>query len=157
MKVEGKYAELDAAYMEAVAALLAGRPAETLKIVQELAPRRDALIAKENLPPGWKPHFPHLNMLTALALEAQGKDAEALEFWQKNANPPTPFGNFEQRRAIYEARARVAVALARQGKLDEAEKLIAENRKWNASWAPTRGAETAVAELRREKVLAATK
>lgn len=157
LKAESKYAELDAAYLEAVTALLNGRPAETLKIIEDLRPRREALIAKENLPPGWKPHFPHVNMLTALALEAQGKDAEALEYWKKNADPPRPYGNFEERRAIYEARARVAVALARQGQLDEAEKLIAENRKWNPNWAPTRGAETTVAELRREKVLAAAK
>ena len=58
---------------------------------------------------------------------------------------------------IYEARAHVAAALAKRGDLDTAEKLIAENRKWNANWAPTRQAETAVAELRREKVLAAAK
>jgi len=58
---------------------------------------------------------------------------------------------------IYEARAHVAAALARQGNLDAADKLIAENRKWNPSWAPTRELEAAVAELRREKVLAAAK
>ena len=152
-----KYAELDAAYIDAVEMLVQGRPAEALKMVEALAPRREALLAKESLPAGYKPHFPGTNMLTALALEAQGKNAEALEYWKKNANPPSPFENFEQRRAIYEARAHVALALARQGQLDEAEKLIAENRKWNANWAPTRQAETAVAELRREKVLAAAK
>ena len=65
--------------------------------------------------------------------------------------------NFEDRRAIYEARAHVAVGLARKGDLDGAEKLIAENRKWNANWAPTRDEETTVAELRRDKVLAASK
>ncbi len=157
VKDESKYAELDAFYMDAVAALVEGRPAETLKIVESLVPRREALLAKEKLPPGWKPHFPHANTLTALALEALGKDAEALEYWKKNANPPTPYENFEQRRSIYEARARVALALARKGELDEAEKLIAENRKWNANWAPTRQAEATVAELRREKVLAAAK
>jgi tetratricopeptide (TPR) repeat protein len=157
VQVDSKYAELDAAYLDAVAALVEGRPAETLKIVESVTPKREALIARENLPPGWKPHFPHANTLTAMALEAQGKDAEALEYWKKNADPPRPYGNFEERRAIYEARARIAVALARQGNLDEAEKLIAENRKWNANWAPTRQAETTVAELRREKVLAAAK
>ncbi len=157
VKVDSKYAELDAAYMDAVVALAEGRAAETLKIVESTVPKREALLAKENLPPGWKPHFPHVNTLTGLALEAEGKTAEALEYWKKNANPPTPYENFEQRRSIYEARARVAVALARQGQLDDAEKLIAENRKWNANWAPTRQAETAVAEARREKVLAAAK
>ena len=93
----------------------------------------------------------------ALALEEQGKTDEALAFWKKNANPPNPFKDFEERRAIYEARAQVAVILARKGDLDRAEKLIAENRKWNANWAPTREAESTVAELRRAKVLAASK
>ncbi len=157
IKTASKYAELDAAYIDAVEMLVQGRPAEALKIVETLAPRREALLAKETLPAGYKPHFPGANMVTALALEALGKDAAALEYWKKNANPPSPYENFEQRRYIYEARARVALALARQGQLDEAEKLIAENRKWNANWAPTRRAETAVAELRREKVLAAAK
>lgn len=157
VKIDGKYAELDGASLDAVIALAEGRPAETIRIVEGLASRRDALIAKEKLPPGWKPHFPQVNTLIALSLEAQGKGAEALEYWKRNANPPTPFENFEQRRQIYEARGHVALALARQGRLDDAEKLIAENRKWNASWAPTREAETTVAELRREKVLAASK
>ena len=93
----------------------------------------------------------------ALALEGQGKNDEALEYWKKNANPPNPFKGFEERRAIYEARAEVAAGLARKGDLDGAEKLIAENRKWNSSWAPTRESEVAVAELRREKVLAVKK
>ena len=79
------------------------------------------------------------------------------KLWKKNAFPPRQFEGFEERRSIYEARARVAVALARKGDLDGAEKLIAQNRKWNPSWAPTRDEETIVAELRREKVLAATK
>jgi hypothetical protein len=95
--------------------------------------------------------------MKAMILEEEGKPDEALEYWKKNANPPNQFDNFEERRAIYEARARVAVALARKGDLDGAEKLIAENRKWNPSWAPTRAEETTVAELRREKVLAAAK
>jgi hypothetical protein len=56
-----------------------------------------------------------------------------------------------------EGRAKVAEILARRGDLDKAEKLIAENRKWNPSWGPCRPAETAVAEMRRAKVLAASK
>jgi hypothetical protein len=47
--------------------------------------------------------------------------------------------------------------LAAAGKLDEAEKLVQENHKWNPSWAPAREAELTVARLRREKVLAAAK
>ncbi len=157
VKAGGKYAEVDAAYIDAVVALAEGRPGEALRMVDAIEARRDELIASEKHSAGYKPFFPHANMLRALALEAQGKGDEALVFWKLNANPPTPFENFEQRRSIYEARARVALALAKKGELDEAEKLIAENRKWNASWAPTREAEATVAELRREKVLAASK
>jgi tetratricopeptide (TPR) repeat protein len=157
VKSESKYAALDTAFIEAGLALAEGRPTETERIVSEARPKLEDAVAKENLPKDWKPHFPVVNVLMALALEKQGKPDEALEYWKKNAYPPRQFDNFEERRAIYEARAKVAVALARQGDLDGAEKLIAENRKWNPSWAPTRAEETMVAELRREKVLAASK
>jgi tetratricopeptide (TPR) repeat protein len=157
IKIEGKYAEIDSEFLDAAIALVDGRGAEAEKMVRAIEPKLEALIAKEQLPPNWKPHFPQINLMLALALEAQGRNDEALEYWKKNANPPRPFDNFEERRAIYEARAKVAVALARKGDLDGAEKLIAENRKWNPSWAPTRAEETTVAELRREKVLAASK
>ena len=68
-------------------------------------PRLDALVQKENIPKDWKPHFPVVNVLMAMALEAEGKSDEALEYWKKNANPPNQFENFEERRSIYEARA----------------------------------------------------
>ncbi len=87
----------------------------------------------------------------------QGRVDEALKLYELNANPPNPFYDFNQRRWILEARAKVAVIVARKGDLDRAEKLIAENRKWNPSWGPCRPSETAVAELRRAKVLAASK
>ena len=157
IKIDGKYAEVDNAFLDAALALVGGRGAESEKLVRGVKPNLDAILAEEKLPANWKPHFPDINVLLALSLEAQGKDDEALEYWNKNANPPRPFRNFEERRAVYEARARVAVALAKKGDLDGAEKLIAENRKWNPSWAPTRPEETTVAELRREKVLAASK
>jgi tetratricopeptide (TPR) repeat protein len=152
-----KYSELDLGALDAAMALLENRPAETEKRIAELKPVLDKIIAGEKLPEGWKPHFPGFNMLLARAKEQEGKPEEALAYWQKNANPPNPFNKFEDRRMIYEARAHVAVALARKGDLDAAEKLIAENRKWNPSWAPTRDLESTVAELRREKVLAAAK
>jgi superkiller protein 3 len=157
IKSENKYAEIDLALIDAGLALAEGRPKDAERIVQETRPRLEAAVAKENIPKDWKPHFPGVNVIMALSLEAQGKTDEALEYWKKNAYPPNQFDNFEERRQIYEARAEVAVALARKGDLDGAEKLIAENRKWNASWAPTRDEEVKVAELRREKVLAATK
>ena len=152
-----KHAEIDDAFLDAALVLVDGRAAEAEKMVRAVKPKLDALLAEENLPKDWKPHFPQVNFMLALTLEEQGKADEALEYWKKNANPPRPFDNFEERRMIYEARAKVAVALAKKGDLDGAEKLIAENRKWNPSWAPTRPEETTVAELRREKVLAASK
>ncbi len=157
VKLEGKHAEIDDAFLDAALALVDGHAAQAEKMVRAVQPKLDALLAQENLPKDWKPHFPQLNFMLALTLEEQGKADEALEYWKKNANPPRPFDNFEERRMIYEARAKVAVALAKKGDLDRAEKLIAENRKWNPSWAPTRPEETTVAELRREKVLAASK
>jgi tetratricopeptide (TPR) repeat protein len=157
VKIDGHFAEIDNALVDAALAVAEGRPKDAERIIRESQPKIDAVLAKENLPKDWKPHFPGVNVLMAMALEEQGRFDEALEYWKKNANPPRPFDDFEERRAIYEARAKVAVALARKGDLDGAEKLIAENRKWNPSWAPTRPEETTVAELRREKVLAASK
>lgn len=157
VKVDGSYAEFDNANAEAAVALCEGRTEEARRILTEMQPKLEAKLAKENLPPGYKLHFPNINLLMALSYEVDGKPEQALEWWKKNAFPPRQFEGFEERRSIYEARAKVAVALARNGDLDGAEKLIAENRKWNASWAPTRDEETTVAELRREKVLAATK
>jgi tetratricopeptide (TPR) repeat protein len=152
-----KYSDLDLAYVDAGMALVEKRPAEAEKRVESTKPLIDKVIAGEKLPEGWKPHFPAYNMLMALAMEQQGRSDEALAYWQKNANPPNPFNKFEDRRMMYEARAHVAAALAKKGDLDAAEKLIAENRKWNPSWAPTRELETVVAEARRERVLAAAK
>jgi tetratricopeptide (TPR) repeat protein len=152
-----KYSELDLASLDAAMALLEKRPLDAEKRIEAARPALEKIIAGEKLPDNWKPHFPGYNMIMALAKEQQGQADEALAFWQKNANPPNPFNKFEDRRMIYEARAHVAVALAKRGDLDAAEKLIAENRKWNPSWAPTREMESTVAELRREKVLAAAK
>ena len=104
-----------------------------------------------------KPHFPQWNFLMGAALESQGKVDEALKLYELNANPPNAFIDFETRRWIMEGRAKVAAIVARKGDLDRAEKLIAENRKWNPSWAPCREAGATVAELRRTKVLAAAK
>jgi tetratricopeptide (TPR) repeat protein len=154
---KSKYSDLDIAYADAGVALVEKRPLDAERRVESVKPLLDKLIASEKLPEGWKPHFPAYNMLMALAKEQRGKSDEAVAYWQKNANPPNPIGKFEDRRMIYEARAHVALALAKKGDLDAAEKLIAENRKWNPSWAPTRDLEASVAELRREKVLAAAK
>lgn len=157
--VHPKYGELDTAITSAAVDVCSGRPSAALPKLAAVKVKFEQLFAKEKeiLPAGRKPHDFGLVFLTATALEDLGKTDEALAMWKTNANPPNPYGDFKERRYVYEARAHVAEILARRGDLDAAEKLIAENRKWNPSWAPSRPQETAVAELRREKVLAAGK
>jgi tetratricopeptide (TPR) repeat protein len=137
--------------------LIEGKPAEAERRLAALRPKWEAVEAREKRPPGWKADWPVWNMLMAAACRAQGKDDAALPLLETLANPPNPWREFEGRRCVYEGRAQLAALLARRGDLDRAEKLLEENRKWNPSWAPTREAELAVAQLRREKVLAATK
>ena len=107
--------------------------------------------------PNMKPHFREWNWLMARSLEKQGRADEAMKYCALNANPPNPFFDFESRRWIMEARAKLAELVARKGDLDRAEKLLAENRKWNPSWAPCRPSEVIVAQLRHDRVLAAAK
>jgi len=155
------YAKVGPAYVAILADLSEGKAASAERRLKELKPSLEALFADNSkagkIPPTMKPHYPQWNFLMALALEEQGRADEALKLYELNANPPNPFYDFDGRRWIMEARAKVAEIAARRGDLDRAEKLIAENRKWNPSWAPCRPAETAVAELRRAKVLAASK
>jgi tetratricopeptide (TPR) repeat protein len=155
--INPKYAAFENALVEAALDCCAGKPADALPKLAAARSEYIKLFEKETKPEGYKPHHSGLNQLTAMALEKQGKLEEALAMWKANAEPPNPPDEFQDRRSIYEARAHMAEILARRGDLDAAEKLIAENRKWNPSWAPTRPQELAVAELRREKVLAAGK
>src|SRR5262249_38748538 len=67
------------------------------------------------------------------------------------------FDGFVGRRWVYEGRARLAALVARKGDVERAEKLLAENHKWNPSWGPVRAQEETVAAARREKVLSAAK
>ena len=158
---KGDFARVGPAFLATTVDLAEGRPAEAERRLREMKPGLDALWVENEksgkYPPGRKAHYPQWNYMMARALEAQGRSDGALEFYQANANPPNAFFDFEDRRWIMEGRAKVAEILARRGELDKAEKLIAENRKWNPSWAPCRDAEATVAELRRAKVLAATK
>ena len=151
-----RYWELAAPLFDATVALADGRPDEAQQIVTQIQPKREAEF-RQGLLRNQKPHDWVVNWLLALALEGQGKADAAIEYWKKNAYPPNPFRNFEERRAIQEARARLAAALARKGDLDGAEKLLAENRKWNPNWAPTKPLELEVERLRREKTQSAAR
>ena len=153
-----KNPEITRVAMDAVLALLENRPAETERLLQEVAPKIIAAYSEEMTEktqkvvddPGW-------NYLMAQALARQGKTAEAIALCEKLDNPQNTYGSFEQRHWVFSGRAMLAELVARQGDLDRAEKLLAENRKWNPSWAPARASEEVVAQLRREKVLAASK
>ncbi len=155
------FGKIGPAFLAAFSDLNDGRPAEAERRLKELRPKLDALWDESSkagkILPGRKEHNPQWNYAMARALELQGKTDEALALYQLNADPPNGFYDFGDRRWIMEGRAKVAEILARRGDLDKAEKLIAENRKWNPSWAPCRHSEEAVAELRRAKVLAASK
>jgi tetratricopeptide (TPR) repeat protein len=154
-------AGIDPIFFAVLEDLTEGRAPEAERRLRELRPLLESYFEKNSkagkMQPGRKPHFPEWNVLMGRALELQGKADEAEKLYESNANPPNPFYDFNDRRYIMEARAKVAEYAARKGDLDRAEKLIAENRKWNPSWAPCRRSEAAVAEMRRAKVLAASK
>jgi tetratricopeptide (TPR) repeat protein len=151
------HAEIDKAMAAAAIALLSNRPSDALAPLAEARSKWEAAAAKEKPPANWTPDWPDWNLLSALTLTALHRDDEAMPFLERLANPPNPYGKLPDARSAYEGRALLAAALARRGDVDRAEKLLAENRKWNPSWAPTREAELSVAQARREKVLAATK
>jgi len=152
-----KQYELTNGYVEAVSSLLDGQPAETERRLKDLRPKLEAAFNHEMKGSPYKPYFPRWNTLMSLAKARQGKTDEAIALDEEVINPPIPWGGFEGRRYVYEGRARLAELLARKGDLDRAEKLLAENHRWNPSWAPTKPAEEVVSQLRREKVLAATR
>jgi tetratricopeptide (TPR) repeat protein len=154
-----KYGEIHKAVADAAFEVCVGNPAAAMPKLALVQKKLEDLAAKEPKGDNYEPKSQDggLLLLTAKALEKQGKTDEAFALWKKVAEPSSPYKSFPDRRLIYEARAHMAEVLARRGDLDAAEKLIAENRKWNPSWAPTRSQEMTVAELRREKVLAAGK
>ena len=149
--------ELSTGYTAAATSLLDGQPAEAERRLKELRPKLDAAFNQEMKGSPYKPYFPKWSTLMALAKIQQGKTDEAIALNEEIVNPPIPWGSFEGRRYVYEGRARLAELLARKGDLDRAEKLLAENHRWNPNWAPTKPAEEVVSQLRREKVLAATR
>ncbi len=151
------FSEIMKSLTDAALDLLEQRPAQAEKRLADVPAKWGAIVAKEIKDSAYKPYLPPWNFLMAWAKVAQGKDDEAIPIYEEMANPPYPWPGFEGRRFVYEGRASLAALLAKKGGLDRAEKLLEENRKWNPSWAPTRQAELAVAQLRREKVLAAAK
>jgi len=153
---KAKNSEILQGITEAALDLIEGRNPEAERRLTELKPKLLAAYEKEAKGSDRKPHFPGWNTLMARAKEKQGKTEEAIALYESNANPPNNWGDFEGRRWVFEARAHLAELLARKGDVDKAEKLLAENKKWNPSWAPTRPAELAVEQIRREKVLAAS-
>jgi len=156
-----EYGAIRKEFLGAILDLVDGRPADTERRLNALKPSLEKIWQEEHKAgktlAGAKPHFHEWNFLMASALETEGRTDEALKLYESNANPPNPYGEFESRRWIMEARSKVASIVAHKGDLDRAEKLIAENRKWNPSWGPCRPAEAEVAELRRAKVLAASR
>jgi len=152
---KNKDSEVWNAFTESALDLAEGRPAGAEKRLAELRPRLLEQFTKDNRDPERKPFFPVWNGLMALAKARQGKIDEAIALYEQNVNPPNRADAFEGRRSIFEARARLAALLAKKGDLDRAEKLLAENKAWNPSWAPTRPAELVVEQARRDKVLAA--
>jgi tetratricopeptide (TPR) repeat protein len=152
-----KYAEARKAACQTILDLLERNPARAEAKLVQIRAALESLFAKEPRGSNDKFYEPGWNSLMGRAKMAQGKDDEAIPIYEEMTNPPNPWREFEGRRFVYEGRANLAALLAKRGELDRAEKLLEENRKWNPSWAPTRPAELAVAQLRREKVLAAAK
>jgi tetratricopeptide (TPR) repeat protein len=138
--------------------LLEGRPQDAERKLAESKLRADEVLTKLMAKrPGYKPYFAEWNWIMARTKVALGKDAEAIPLYRQMIDPPNGWEKFEGRLMVYEARAQLAALLARSGELDRAEKLLEENKRWNPSWAPTKPAETTVAELRRARVLASAK
>jgi tetratricopeptide (TPR) repeat protein len=153
------YSEVDRIATRAIEAYMDGRWTDAEKDLHEVRTMLEAFFAKEKMKNDEHGKFYDApwNYLMARVLDAQGRREEAIVLCRQLVDPPQPWGDFESRRWVYEGRALLAELVARQGDLDGAEKLLAENRKWNPSWAPSRSCEQVVAQLRREKVLAASK
>ncbi|MEO8430511.1 MAG: tetratricopeptide repeat protein [Acidobacteriota bacterium] len=140
-----------------ILALQEGRLADADRDLLAAKKQWESLVAKELKGTDRKPYWPFWNFVYARTKLARGKIDEANALFAQMVNPPNPWSDFESRRWVYEGRAGLAELLARKGDLDRADRLLAENHKWNPSWAPSRSAELAVAEMHREKVQAASR
>ncbi len=143
--------------------LAEGRAAEAERRLKEMKPEARRALGRErarpaSFPRARKAHYPQWNYMMARALEVQGQTDEALKFYEANANPPNPILDFGDRRWIMEGRAKVAADPGpargpRQGR--EAHRREPQVESELGARAGRRRA--TVAELRRAKVLAATK
>jgi tetratricopeptide (TPR) repeat protein len=144
-------------FVHAVLLAQEGKPADAERLLLALKPKWNEAFLKNNKNTTYKPYWPFWDLMLARTRAAQGKTDEAIAVYEEMVNPPNPWGDFESRRWVYEGRAALAELVARKGDLERADRLLAENHKWNPSWAPSRTAELAVAEMHRERVQAASK
>ncbi|HEX7254200.1 MAG TPA: tetratricopeptide repeat protein [Thermoanaerobaculia bacterium] len=154
---KGQNSDIRRLFFPAIRDLCEKRYAEAERRLVELRPKLEAHIKGLVKDASYKPYDPGYNMLMVKAKLGQEKDTEAIPLLEEMINPPSQWGEFEGRLWVYSARARLAAILAKRGDLERAEKLLAENHKWNASWAPAREAELAVAQARSAKVDTASK
>jgi len=143
--------------MQGVIALLEGRTDDAEKHLLPAKQKWDVVFARNAKGTTYKPYWPYWSMMMARLRIAQGRTDDAIAILEQMVNPPNPWSDFESRRWVYEGRAALAELVARKGDLARADKLLAENHKWNPSWAPSRPAELAVAEMHRERVQAASR
>ncbi|MEO8189836.1 MAG: tetratricopeptide repeat protein [Acidobacteriota bacterium] len=149
--------EIGRALTTAVLAGEEGRLEDAEKGILAVRPRWEAVALKQLKGTTRKAYWGTWNFMLARYRMKAGKFDEALPLLQEMANPPNRWSDFESRRWVYEGRSLLAEVLARKGDLDGADKLLAENHKWNPSWAPSRTSEVAVAQMHREKVQAASR
>lgn len=149
--------EIGRDFIRAVLLAVEGHPDAAASALEAVKPKWTAMYLKNTKGMARKPYWAFWNFTMAKVRLAQGKTDEAIALEEEMANPPNPWNDFESRRWVYEGRAALAELVARKGDLERADKLLAENHKWNPNWAPTRTAELAVAQMHRERVQAASK
>ncbi len=149
--------EIGRAFTTAILAGEEGRLEEAERGLVAVRPKWEAFASRQLKGSTRKPYWPTWNFMLARVRLKAGKVDEALPLLQEMTNPPNRWADFDSRRWVYEGRALLAEVLARRGDLDGADKLLAENHKWNPSWAPSRTSELTVAQMHREKVQAATR
>ena len=143
--------------IDGVIALLQNHTDDAEKHLVSAKQKWDVVFLKNNKGTSYKPYWPYWQMMMARLRVAQDRPDDAIALYEQMVKPPNPWSEFESRRWVYEGRAALAELVARKGDLARADKLLAENHRWNPSWAPSRPAELAVAEMHRERVQAASR